>query len=83
MGRPREPTKYWKICEELVLLNMVVVGIRVRPMRSSLTIIATRPVRRCPRLRLYMAENAGLLYIGIKLVNDRSLGQKLYKRQKN
>jgi hypothetical protein len=36
-----------------------------------------------PHLRLYMAENAGLLYIGIKLVKGDYLGQKLYKRQKN
>jgi hypothetical protein len=83
MGRPRGPTKYWRICLELVLLNMVAVGIKVYHMRSSLTIIATRPVWRCPRLRLYMAENAGLLYVGIKLVKGSSLGHKLYKRQKN
>jgi hypothetical protein len=30
-----------------------------------------------------MAENAGLHCIGIKLVNDSSLGLKLYKRKKN
>jgi hypothetical protein len=30
-----------------------------------------------------MAENAGLLNIGIKLVKGSSLGEKLYKRQKN
>jgi hypothetical protein len=30
--------------KELALLNMVVVGIRVYHMRSSLTTIATRPV---------------------------------------
>jgi hypothetical protein len=30
-----------------------------------------------------MAENAGLLCIGIKLVKDSSLGLNLYKRQKN
>jgi hypothetical protein len=30
-----------------------------------------------------MAENVELLYIGIKLVKGSSLGQKLYKRQKN
>jgi hypothetical protein len=30
-----------------------------------------------------MAESAGPLSIGIKLVKGSSLGQKLYKRQKN
>jgi hypothetical protein len=30
-----------------------------------------------------MAENAGLLYIGIKLEKDSSLGLNLFKRQKN
>jgi hypothetical protein len=30
-----------------------------------------------------MAENAGLLYIGIKLVKGSTLGQKLYKGKKN
>jgi hypothetical protein len=59
---------------------MVAVGIRVCPMQSSLIIIAIKPV--CP-MRLYMAESAGLLYIGIKLEKGSSLGQKSYKRQKN
>jgi hypothetical protein len=56
---------------------------RRRPPTSSLTITVTLPVLRCSRLKLYMAENAGLLYIGIKLVKGSSLGQKLYKKQKN
>jgi hypothetical protein len=64
-------------------LKHVAVGIRVCPMQSSLTITVTRIVWRCPRLKLYMEENAGLLYIGIKLVKGSSLGQNLYKRQKN
>jgi hypothetical protein len=31
-------------------------------------------------LRLYMARNAGLLYIRIRLEKDSSLGLNLYKR---
>jgi transposase InsO family protein len=64
-------------------LNTVEVGIRVCPMRSSPTITFTRPVWRCPCLKLYMAESAKLLCIGIKLVKGSSLGHKLYKKQKN
>jgi hypothetical protein len=72
-----------QICSELVLLSMVAVGTRVYHMQSSLTTIVIRPVSRCLHLKLYMAENAELLYIGIKLVKDGSLGLKLFKRQKN
>jgi hypothetical protein len=35
------------------------------------------------RLRLYMAGSAGLLYIGIRLEKDSSLGLNLYKRQRS
>jgi hypothetical protein len=34
-------------------------------------------------MKLYMAEGAGLLYIGIKLVKDSSLGQKLYEAEEH
>jgi hypothetical protein len=47
-----------------VPFSMVVVGTRVYLMLSSHIIIVTRPVWRCHRSRLYMAGNAGFLYIG-------------------
>jgi hypothetical protein len=56
--------KHWKICWELVPLSMKEVGIKVYLMLSSHIIIVTRPVWRCHHLRLCMAGNAGLLYIG-------------------
>jgi hypothetical protein len=62
---------------------MVAVGTRVYHMQSSLTIIVIKPVLRFPRLKLYMAESAKPLYIGIRLVRDSSSGLKLFKRQKN
>jgi transposase InsO family protein len=52
-------------------------GIRVCPMWSSLTIIATMPVFRCHRLRLCMAESEGLHCIGIKLGKGSSLDLRL------
>jgi hypothetical protein len=75
--------KYFRICWELVHFSMEVVGTRVYHMLSSLIIITTRPVWRCHHLKLYMARSAGLLYIGIRLEKDSSLGLNLFKRQKN
>jgi hypothetical protein len=72
MAKLRELTKYWRICWELVPLNMEAVGTRVYHMLSSLIIIVTRPVWRCHHSNLYMAESAGLLYIGIRLEKGSS-----------
>jgi hypothetical protein len=52
-------------------------------MLSFIIIIVTRPVLRCHHLKLYMAGSAELLYIGIRLEKDSSLGLNLFKRQKN
>jgi hypothetical protein len=51
--------------------------------RVSLTTTIIRLVSRCLHLKLYMAENAGLLCIGIRLVKDNYLALKLFKRQKD
>jgi hypothetical protein len=83
MARLKGLIKYWKICWELVPFNMEKVGTRVYVMLSSHIIIVTRPVWKCHYLKLYMAGNAGLLYIGIRLEKDSSLGLNLFKRQRN
>jgi hypothetical protein len=64
MDRLKGLIEYWKICWELVPFSMVVVGTRVYLMLSFHIIIVIRPVWRCHLLKLRMAGNAGLLYIG-------------------
>jgi hypothetical protein len=80
MDRLKGLIKYLRICWELVPFNMEEVGIKVYHMLSSHIIIVIRPVWRCHHSRLYMAGNVGLLYTGIRLEKDSSLGLNLFKR---
>ena len=58
---------------------MVLVGIRAYPTQSSLTITATKPVWKCPRLKHNMEGSVGPLRIGIRLVKGNCLGQRFSK----
>jgi hypothetical protein len=50
-----------------MLSSMVAVRTRVYHMQSSHIITVITTVRRCPHLKLYMAESVEPLYIRIKL----------------
>jgi hypothetical protein len=82
MGRPKEPTKCWRILRACALKHGGSWDKSLPYVEFSYN-NSYHASLKMSLLKLYMAESAGLLYIGIKLVRGSFLGQKLYKRQKN